>query len=488
MSIDKEKLVYCDKCFKFYIKEKHHDACSCGRYSNKCYSTFNEYVTRYLPDSTKIFTEVAGDLFDFTLTIKEAAFNTKGLIDKVDKIIAKYKTKETVLKHINKYVEENNNTIKEHKLIFSCKDKKLEYYIEGEIQKTYKKKLRTIFSHYPFNYDKYGFTDKEHSFYHSADANLYDFMVRVLEEPYIEILYKAGMYPNGYIKYFIKNKQGTSPKEILGLSKSKIDFLKKYSNNEIKYCSISWGWSYNSVSKAFFDYNGEVKDIYLFYEKVSEYFDDLECNKVQKSYIDLVTCLNVLEVARKNKYDLSKLIKYLTIELREKQGLLNLHNNISTWLDYVRLYKDLDLKLEDKYPQDLVLKHNRAAYCLILKADEINQKKFAEKATENFKLKYENNEYIVVCPNSPVDLKKEGELLGHCVGTYVDNYCRGESKIFFVRKKDEIDTPLITVELDKYNLEKQSRGKYNRGLTKTEKAFVNEWLEHINKIESEVAS
>ena len=49
---------------------------------------------------------------------------------------------------------------------------------------------------------------------------------------------------------------------------------------------------------------------------------------------------------------------------------------------------------------------------------------------------------------SPADLVKEGEILHHCVGRmgYDQKFARGESLIFFVRHKNDLETPFVTLE------------------------------------------
>ncbi len=85
--------------------------------------------------------------------------------------------------------------------------------------------------------------------------------------------------------------------------------------------------------------------------------------------------------------------------------------------------------------------------------DKEKQRKFCE----NFSIvanKYETlqrnlkDNFVVIIAKSPTDLIKEGDFLHHCVGrmNYDQKFVREESLIFFVRYKDNIETPFVTLE------------------------------------------
>ena len=49
-------------------------------------------------------------------------------------------------------------------------------------------------------------------------------------------------------------------------------------------------------------------------------------------------------------------------------------------------------------------------------------------------------------PKELDELKREGETLHHCVGTYRDKVARGDTMIFFIRLEAEPDRPFFTLE------------------------------------------
>ena len=56
---------------------------------------------------------------------------------------------------------------------------------------------------------------------------------------------------------------------------------------------------------------------------------------------------------------------------------------------------------------------------------------------------------ILRVPQDAQEIKNEGAILHHCVGTYVERVAKGLTHIFFIRKEKEPDTPYFTME---YNL------------------------------------
>ena len=81
-----------------------------------------------------------------------------------------------------------------------------------------------------------------------------------------------------------------------------------------------------------------------------------------------------------------------------------------------------------------------------------NDPQHSEKLQERLRwrvkhLSFYEGDYLTVIPQATIDLVREGEALHHCVGTYLERYAKGTTNIVFLRNKDHIDQPLITVEV-----------------------------------------
>lgn len=86
-------------------------------------------------------------------------------------------------------------------------------------------------------------------------------------------------------------------------------------------------------------------------------------------------------------------------------------------------------------------------------------------------------------PNKLEELKNEGEVLHHCVGTYMEKVRKGETMIFFIRRKEEPEKPFYTLEWKGRVI--QCRGSRNCDMTPEVKAFVQIFQEKMTEYESE---
>ena len=96
---------------------------------------------------------------------------------------------------------------------------------------------------------------------------------------------------------------------------------------------------------------------------------------------------------------------------------------------------------------------------------------------------------IAPCPAS---LIRVGELLENCVGrmNYDQRFIREESLIFFIRKKEQPDTPLVTLE---YSLRDhkvlQCYGEHDHKPSEDILHYVNKvWLPYANRTIKQIAA
>ena len=83
--------------------------------------------------------------------------------------------------------------------------------------------------------------------------------------------------------------------------------------------------------------------------------------------------------------------------------------------------------------------------------------------------------FLVETPDTPEDIKFEGKLLGHCVGSYIDRVMRQETKILFLRKNK--GQPLVTLEV-RGKVLIQAKRESNQEPTKEEKIFINTYAKN----------
>ena len=100
-----------------------------------------------------------------------------------------------------------------------------------------------------------------------------------------------------------------------------------------------------------------------------------------------------------------------------------------------------------------------------------------EKRNKKGEITQEDIKFVVVSPNVPYDLAKEGTELHHCVKSYIDRVAEGRTNILFIRKKDDKETPFFTVEITNEAKIQQVHGMQNRNACTEEglEEFIAYW-------------
>ncbi len=170
--------------------------------------------------------------------------------------------------------------------------------------------------------------------------------------------------------------------------------------------------------------------------------------------------------------------------------------NISSYGDYIDACRYLGLNLnlpKNKYPHNFKYWHDMRIDQMHSKEAELNEKRrkqlykdFAKIAKKYTILEQSKNKmFICVIAKSPQDLINEGEKLHHCVGrmNYDQKFAREESLIFFIRTKDNPETPFVTLEYSlKSNKVLQCYGEHDSTPSDKVMNYVNRsWLPYANK-------
>lgn len=136
----------------------------------------------------------------------------------------------------------------------------------------------------------------------------------------------------------------------------------------------------------------------------------------------------------------------------------------ATWRDYLRMAEDEGMDIGDdivRFPKDLRLRHDQLVMSGELRKDEQRLKeyrdfdrKIEERLPEVKRYYWEDRRYVIVPAAKCEELIKEGRTLHHCVGMnsqYMQKMADGISWILFLRKKEEMDVPYYTIEIDMEN-------------------------------------
>ena len=145
----------------------------------------------------------------------------------------------------------------------------------------------------------------------------------------------------------------------------------------------------------------------------------------------------------------------------------------------------MGLDLTDKavlFPRDLNAAHQRTIAQLKHKHSEEEKRAFQETIRNRAALEWEQDGLIIRLPHTADEMTAEGAALHHCVGGYVEDVAKGKTTILFIRDSTEPDKPFYTLEWRDGRVI-QCRTERNRTYTsdKRVEAFVNAWVDHIEK-------
>lgn len=281
--------------------------------------------------------------------------------------------------------------------------------------------------------------------------------------PFIEQLLKVGFYR--MVQEFLEdsmaqdtdlNKGCNSILGTLGINKYQYNMLRKVGDPSLRDLEI-------------LRYKPDLK-----WEEFStlRYVKDNGYVNMYKKYIDLMQYTT-----------LHKLCKYIsTQKITHSQDYFD----YAGWLEKM----DYDMRNEfNLFPKDFINAHDEMSKQYVKFKD-----KQAIEETKRFnhllaKLKKETEEaeamkldiagLFIRLPNRLEELKVEGEALHHCVGTYMEKVRKGETMIFFIRKKEEPDKPFYTLEWKGKVI--QCRGSHNCDMTPEVKAFTKVFEEKMKK-------
>lgn len=279
---------------------------------------------------------------------------------------------------------------------------------------------------------------------------------------HIQILANAGFtklsrFVEGYSSTI--NKAGKNPKEILGIPKFALQYVREDD-------SIG-AYDIYEMQKAF--------------KKVdaNKFKELMEIVKDEGNITQLFRALDtIMEIHDNYNYsNLKKLTLYLFREIRMNQGIESPSSGATLLRDYIKMSTELNQEYE-KYPKSLKKEHDTTMLNYKVQQNESKKREFVEAVNDdNYKqLEYKKKELSVISPKEMKDLIREGSELSHCVASYVSAIVNKQCQIMFLRRTEDVDTPLATIEVRGDNV-RQARGYDNRNLNNKEKEFVKEWAD-----------
>ena len=156
---------------------------------------------------------------------------------------------------------------------------------------------------------------------------------------------------------------------------------------------------------------------------------------------------------------------------------------LGDYFDYIGFAKLLEMNLRDLntlYPRNFKKAHDSLSE--IINSKEFKSSELPQIARQHDKYNqmfgYAYKDLLIVAPERHNDIKKEGELLKHCVASYAKRVAIGETIILFVRKATEPDKPYFTLNIEPNTYEFiQCRGLQNCHYPNEVKSLLARWYQ-----------
>lgn len=183
----------------------------------------------------------------------------------------------------------------------------------------------------------------------------------------------------------------------------------------------------------------------------------------------------------RNRKDIEK---YIPVQKVADYLLRQQNMNFADYRDYLHDCDKLGMNMKNKkvlFPDDLIKAHAETSMKIKLESDkllETNFKRF-EKEITSMEEPYLYGEYLIRPAESPAELHVESQVLHHCVRTYVNRVADGQTSILFIRKQEEPDKPLFTLELNKDRKIVQCRGLRNCSYPDDVGELIKHWEKDI---------
>lgn len=202
-----------------------------------------------------------------------------------------------------------------------------------------------------------------------------------------------------------------------------------------------------------------------------------------------------------------QVMNYLIRQKEESYPSLGYKETLEQYADYISMSQAAQKNLADPMvyrPRELKRRHDELiAYrqkAQILKNLDKDPEKAAEYAAQmnqkfpgaeealteaREKYTYQSEKYMVMVPETLMDIVREGNALHHCAGSserYFERLMSRETCICFLRRVDEPQIPYYTIEVEPNGTVRQSRTYLDEETGIEEiRPFLKEWQKHVKK-------
>ena len=150
------------------------------------------------------------------------------------------------------------------------------------------------------------------------------------------------------------------------------------------------------------------------------------------------------------------------------------------WEDYLNMASECGFDLSAKkrlYPASLKKEHDVAMFAYNRLKQEAAEKAFALSAKANQWLEWtpKDKKFVVSVPKTQQAVVEEATAQDNCLRSYLGKIADGKTRIAFLRRNTDKDTPFVTMEVTTEGRIAQVKGKYNSNPSQDVWSFVRDW-------------
>lgn len=160
---------------------------------------------------------------------------------------------------------------------------------------------------------------------------------------------------------------------------------------------------------------------------------------------------------------------------------LNAHDFFMQWSDTLAMQMMIYGKIKDKYPKNLPTLHQQLSYKKTLMHEQIDTMLFMQQVERTKKYEMIIDDYIFLAPKAKEDFYDEATQQANCLASYIHRYAQGDCHIIFMRRKEEPETSLVTIELRADTI-CQKYQAHNAACTAKQNEIIEQWLKKVIKI------
>lgn len=315
------------------------------------------------------------------------------------------------------------------------------------------------------------FVQEHGDYYNRGIRNIGTILNRVPEFSRFEQIFSAGIEQivSSSFKYTI----GDIPKGLIRLCQThqiilSNNFLNFYKANPDAYL-LAYNLEYTSLT------DRNVFDILSHEKSIKEYYGNNTWEYRWKNVSTFNSLINDFGYTTKALMNYIDFLK--TFEAMEDIGYI-----MKELYDYASMMHRISPKF-DKYPRHFLTTHKIACRNYNRLKQQFDEEDFQKQIDKGMEKSF--GDYCFIYPESTQDIKDEAVQQNNCVSSYIQKVIDGECHILFLRKKDQPDKSLVTVEVKRGQIV-QALQRFNNPLSDEQREVVDKWNKwYAKKYESE---